>query len=393
MFTAFWQGSVLRVFVVTCGAGAMALPSRAAVTILATTTPGITGYFLGTPALGWSQTGTYTNVSVVVVVDPGGDGIHDNTASGTVYLTTQVGPGTTVANELAHAPYSATGQAFHPVPVTVFTDLTLGPGTYYLVFHSQSEGGWSVGYTPATAPGVALLGTLPLDSSAASYPPASTFASPSLRNLPLLSVTGDAASPPLITSLSPATAAAGSAGFTLTVNGLGFAADAAAQWNGTALSTTFVSSTQLTAAVPASLLASTGAATITVITGGVTTPVASFTVTPPGQACTFSVSPAGADFGAAPSEGSVLVTGSTSNCTATATTNAPWISFVGNPAVTGSGFLIYTLGQNNAATSRSGTITIGGQVFTVTQGGTTCTYSLPSASQAFGPPAAAVRQG
>jgi len=367
----------------------MALPSGAAVTIVSTTTHGNDGYLYVTGAAAWSQTGTYTNVSIVIAADPGGDGIHNHTASGTAYLTTQVGAGTTVANEVARASYSVTGVAFSPGLVTLFTGLTLGPGTYYLVVDPQNGGGWEVwdfGITPTTAPGVAVLGELDFyPNPTASYPPASPFGSPTLStNLPELSVTGDVANPPVITSLSPAAAAAGSAGFTLTVDGLGFAAGAVAQWNGTPLSTTFVSSTQVTAAVTANLLASTGTATITVISGVVTTPGVSFTVNAPG-ACTFNLNQPAASFGAAGGSGSVSVTGSTSDCTGTATTSAPWIGFVGNPTITGSGVLSYTVGQNNAATSRTGTITIGTQVFTVTQGGTTCTYSLPGASQTFGP--------
>ncbi len=74
---------------------------------------------------------------------------------------------------------------------------------------------------------------------------------------------------PTITSLSPTSATAGEGAFTLTVNGTSFLAGAPVQWNGTALTTTFVSTTQLTAAVPASLIASAGSASITAInTGG-----------------------------------------------------------------------------------------------------------------------------
>jgi hypothetical protein len=45
--------------------------------------------------------------------------------------------------------------------------------------------------------------------------------------------------------------------FEITVNGTGFLADAVVEWNGTALSTTFISSTQLNAFVPASLFTTT----------------------------------------------------------------------------------------------------------------------------------------
>ena len=55
---------------------------------------------------------------------------------------------------------------------------------------------------------------------------------------------------PNITSLNPSSRTAGTATFTLTVNGTGFATGAVVQWNGQPLSTTFVGATQLTATVP-----------------------------------------------------------------------------------------------------------------------------------------------
>jgi uncharacterized protein (TIGR03437 family) len=79
---------------------------------------------------------------------------------------------------------------------------------------------------------------------------------------------------PVLTSLSPSGAKAGGAAFTLTVNGSGFVmgmtslmgpVPEAVLWNGTALSTTFVSATQLTAAIPAGDIASAGASQITVV--------------------------------------------------------------------------------------------------------------------------------
>jgi hypothetical protein len=70
---------------------------------------------------------------------------------------------------------------------------------------------------------------------------------------------------PLINqSLIPASAAPGGSGFTLTVNGTGFVSGATVNWNGSALATIFISSSQLTATVPASNIAKAGTAAITV---------------------------------------------------------------------------------------------------------------------------------
>lgn len=63
---------------------------------------------------------------------------------------------------------------------------------------------------------------------------------------------------PSAASLSPAIIVAGSEAFTLTVNGTDFVPGASVNWNGTALPTTYVSSSQLTAEVDASNVATMG---------------------------------------------------------------------------------------------------------------------------------------
>ena len=69
---------------------------------------------------------------------------------------------------------------------------------------------------------------------------------------------------PTITSLNPATATAGSAALTLTVNGTNFVTGSTVRWNGGNRPTTFISSNQLTAAISAADVATAGAANITV---------------------------------------------------------------------------------------------------------------------------------
>jgi hypothetical protein len=86
---------------------------------------------------------------------------------------------------------------------------------------------------------------------------------------------------PTITSISPTCATAGGPQFTLTVNGTNFVANSTVNWNGTALTTSFVSSTQLTAIVPATLIATAGTASITVVNpapGGGTSTTVTFTI-------------------------------------------------------------------------------------------------------------------
>jgi sugar lactone lactonase YvrE len=96
--------------------------------------------------------------------------------------------------------------------------------------------------------------------------------------------------PPTITSLSPDTAIAGGAGFTLTINGTYFTSSATASWGSTTLVTTYVSANKLTAAVPASLIATAGQASVTVKTIGGITAGTTFTIIQP-MATITSLSP------------------------------------------------------------------------------------------------------
>ena len=76
---------------------------------------------------------------------------------------------------------------------------------------------------------------------------------------------------PTVSSLSPSTAVAGSAAFTLTVNGAGFVNGASVQFNGSSRATTFVGTTQITAAILASDIATAGTANVTVTNPAPTT--------------------------------------------------------------------------------------------------------------------------
>src|SRR5438093_1999640 len=70
---------------------------------------------------------------------------------------------------------------------------------------------------------------------------------------------------PRVTSLAPATAVAGSDTFSLIVNGSNFLPGSLIQWNRNSRTTTFVSSTQLTATIPAGDVAVVGNVQISVL--------------------------------------------------------------------------------------------------------------------------------
>jgi WD40-like Beta Propeller Repeat len=97
---------------------------------------------------------------------------------------------------------------------------------------------------------------------------------------------GSSSSPPpppniVLQSIVPTYVTAGSGNTTLSINGTGFTSSSVAYWDHTALSTSFGSSVNMQATIPASLLAQPGAAQITVKDSSVTSNVLSFDVASP----------------------------------------------------------------------------------------------------------------
>lgn len=75
--------------------------------------------------------------------------------------------------------------------------------------------------------------------------------------------------PPVLTGIAPSSAAAGGPGLTLSVFGSGFSPSTVVEWGGSSKATTFVGASTVTAAIPASDLASTGTVQVTALdTGG-----------------------------------------------------------------------------------------------------------------------------
>jgi hypothetical protein len=193
-------------FVAVLAAYSVAVLPLGATTIISTIN-GLAGYTgLGTFATivqaaesSWMQTGTFSGVNIAAEIDPAGSSSVSHTSTGTAYLMTQVGPGTTPANELANAPFSVTGTQFNPTLVTLFTGLTLGPGIYYLVLSAPASqsAGWDIAdipTTPTTAPGVTLVDGN-LRGPEALYPPSTNFSN-AFGNLLEYSVTGNAVPEP-----------------------------------------------------------------------------------------------------------------------------------------------------------------------------------------------------
>jgi Viral BACON domain/Putative binding domain, N-terminal len=97
--------------------------------------------------------------------------------------------------------------------------------------------------------------------------------------------------------------------------------------------------------------------------------------------CAFSIAPEEKSFGNDGGTGQVEVT-TTAGCEWTATSNAAWITTTGSARGSGSGAVSYSVAPNNASAARSGTMTVAGLTFSVTQAGegtpepSTCEYSV-----------------
>ncbi len=86
------------------------------------------------------------------------------------------------------------------------------------------------------------------------------------------------------------------------------------------------------------------------------------------NSCTYSISPASQSFGSSGGYGSVSVTTS-SGCSWTASSSYSWITITSGSSGGVSGTVNYSVASNSSTSSRTGTITIAGQTFTLTQSG------------------------
>jgi len=97
--------------------------------------------------------------------------------------------------------------------------------------------------------------------------------------------------------------------------------------------------------------------------------------------CTYTLSPTSLSVGAGGGAQSVSVT-APAGCAWTASTSASWITLT-TTSGSGNGTVSFTVAANGTTSSRTGSVTIGGQTLTVTQAGLVCTYSLSPVSQSF----------
>ena len=101
-------------------------------------------------------------------------------------------------------------------------------------------------------------------------------------------------------------------------------------------------------------------------------------VTKPASSCTYSLSPQSQSFPASGGTGTVNVSAGT-GCSWTASSNAAWVTLSSGVSGTGNGAVNYAVAANTSTSTRTASLTIGGQAFAITQAGASGgsqTYSL-----------------
>jgi len=222
----------------------------------------------------------YSNYGAVVELSaPGGDQSYTNDPNG-VLSTLNTGPQGPLADTYAYS--SGTSMAAPHVAGVVSLMYSRNPSL-----------------TPAQALNI-------IQSSVTGFPGGSTCNTSICGSGILNAGAALAAVPapmPTITDLNPASATTGGPAFTLTVNGTGFIYGAVVRWKGENRTTTYVSSTQLTAAITLADIATAGTASVTVFNpapGGGASDAVSFAVNNPVPTITglnpFFATPGGPDF-------------------------------------------------------------------------------------------------
>src|SRR4051794_1193831 len=113
-----------------------------------------------------------------------------------------------------------------------------------------------------------------------------------------------------------------------------------------------------------------------------TPPPAPSPTPPPSPTCSFTLASTSSRVAFGASTGSVAVSAA-SGCAWTATSNASWITVTSGASSVGNGAVAFSIGANPGS-ERTGTLTIAGQTFTITQAALPCTFTVTSSSQNFG---------
>lgn len=103
------------------------------------------------------------------------------------------------------------------------------------------------------------------------------------------------------------------------------------------------------------------------------------------QTCSYSINPVSMSFASSGGEENVNVV-TLNGCTWTATSNASWITITSANSGTGNGIVSYVVRHNFDAAPRTGTLSIAGRTYSVTQSGAnaSCAIAISPSSKSFG---------
>lgn len=103
--------------------------------------------------------------------------------------------------------------------------------------------------------------------------------------------------------------------------------------------------------------------------------------------CTYAASPSATSFLSSGGSGTVTVTTDT-GCSWTATSSAAWLTITTGSSGSGSGTVSFTVAANPAASTRSTTLTVGGQTIGITQAAAAavCSYTATASATSFPSP-------
>jgi hypothetical protein len=118
-------------------------------------------YQVGTPssyvqAIGWSQSDSYSNVNVSASVGS----LDGDSRAVSAYLSTGLGPASDAPVAMANVTVASFASSGAIIPVTLFSGLTLGPGTYYLTLFGDLTAtiAWAAASAVTVAPDASLAG-------------------------------------------------------------------------------------------------------------------------------------------------------------------------------------------------------------------------------------------
>ncbi len=137
-------------------------------------------------------------------------------------------------------------------------------------------------------------------------------------------------------------------------------------------------------AIAANTSTSARSATVTIIDRTITVNQAPASgANPPTPTCSFTVDPTSQSVPAGGGDFETDVSASQSSCAWTASSAAPWMTITSGTNNTGNGRVRYTVAANTSASQRSATLTVAGQMVTVTQAAAPppCTFGVSPTSQ------------